>query len=238
MTMRRLCTICARGGSKGVKGKNLRPLLGRPLLAYSLQQARESGLFDLIAVSSDAEEILAAARQWGVDLTIERPAELATDTAAKLPAIRHAVEAAEGHARQRYDTLVDLDATAPLRTPEDIRSAVAMLERDGCRSLITATPARHSPYFNIVERRADGSVALCKSADPPIVRRQDAPECFDMNASIYVWRRDAFLADPRVIYDDTRLYEMPAERSVDLDSELDFALIELIMQRRAAEMST
>jgi N-acylneuraminate cytidylyltransferase/CMP-N,N'-diacetyllegionaminic acid synthase len=236
--MKRLCTVCARGGSKGVTGKNLRLLRGRPLLAFSLEQARASGLFDVIAVSSDAPAILAAARQFGADLTIVRPAELASDTAAKVPAIRHAVMAAEAHAQQRYDTLVDLDATAPLRTAEDIRAAVALLEQQGCRSLITGTPARHSPYFNMVERRADGSVALCKSTEPPIVRRQDAPACFDMNASIYVWRRDAFLADPRVFYDDTLLYEMPAERSVDLDSELDLALIELIMQRRAEEVAT
>lgn len=89
--MKRLCTICARGGSKGVNKKNIRPLMGKPLIAYSLEQARASGLFDLIAVSSDAQEILDAARNHGADLLIERPAELASDTAAKLPAIRHAV---------------------------------------------------------------------------------------------------------------------------------------------------
>jgi CMP-N,N'-diacetyllegionaminic acid synthase len=229
--MKRLCTICARGGSKAVKGKNLRPLLGRPLIAHSLTQARASGLFDLIAVSSDAREILAVSQQYGADLLIERPPELATDTAAKLPAIRHAVVAAEAHAQQRYDTLVDLDATSPLRLPEDIRAAVALLETAACRSVITGATARRSPYFNLVERRRDGSVALSKAADPPVVRRQDAPACFDMNAAIYVWRRDAFLAEPRVFYDDTQLYEMPHERSVDLDSELDFTYIEFLMQR-------
>jgi len=232
--LRRLCTICARGGSKGVKGKNLRSLLGQPLIAYSLQQARASGLFELIAVSSDAPEILAAAQHYGADLMIERPKELASDAAAKVPAIHHALMAAEERARQRCETLVDLDATSPLRLPEDIRAAVALLESASCRSVITGAAARHSPYFNMVEQRPDGSVTLCKPADPPVVRRQDAPSCFDMNASIYVWKRDAFAADPRVFYEDTRLYEMPAERSVDLDSELDFAVIELLMRRSRA----
>lgn len=230
--MKRLCTICARGGSKGVNKKNIRPLMGKPLIAYSLEQARASGLFDLIAVSSDAQEILDAARNHGADLLIERPAELASDTAAKLPAIRHAVLAAEERTGQRFEVLVDLDATSPLRTPEDIRSAVALLEDSRCSSVITGTPSHRSPYFNLVERRPDGSVALSKVSDPPIVRRQDAPACFDMNASIYVWWRDGFVADAKVFYADTRLYEMPPERSVDIDSELDFAIVEFLMQRR------
>lgn len=227
----KLCTICARGGSKGVKGKNLRPLDGKPLIAHSLEQARASGLFAAIAVSSDAPEILDVARAWGADLLIERPAELASDSAAKVPAIRHALLAAEAQLEQEAAVLVDLDATAPLRLPDDIVGAVALLEASGCRSVITGAPARRSPYFNLVERRADGSVALSKSADPPVVRRQDAPPAFDMNASIYVWRRDALVDDPRVFYPDTRLYEMPEERSIDLDSELDFAFIEFLKQR-------
>src|ERR1700704_6139778 len=116
--MKRLCTICARGGSKGVKGKNLRPLLGRPLIAHSLEQARSCGLFELIAVSSDASEILEVARAFGADLLIQRPDELASDTAAKIPAIRHAVLEAESRSAQHFDTLVDLDATSPLRIPD------------------------------------------------------------------------------------------------------------------------
>src|SRR5712691_4711519 len=104
--MKRLCTICARGGSKGVKGKNLRPLLGRPLIAHSLEQARASGLFDLVAVSSDASEILETARTFGADLLIHRPDELASDSAAKVPAIRHAVLEAEARSAQQFDTLV------------------------------------------------------------------------------------------------------------------------------------
>ena len=228
--MKRLCTICARGGSKGVKGKNLRILCGRPLIAHSLEQARMSGLFELIAISSDAADILAAARRYGADLVIERPAELASDRAAKVPAIKHAVLSAEAQARQRYDTLVDLDVTSPLRTVDDIRGAIRLLEETRASSVITGAPARHSPYFNMVERRPDGSVALCKTVDSPVERRQDAPACFDMNASIYVWRRDRFLADPRVFYADTQLFEMPPERSVDVDSELDFTLIEMLLR--------
>jgi len=130
-TMKRLCTICARGGSKGVKGKNIRPLLGKPLIAHSIEQARKSGLFAAIAVSSDSDIILQIAKEWGVDFLIKRPDELATDHAAKLPVIRHCVAEVERQSGYCFDTIVDLDATSPLRSVEDICSAVALLEEGG-----------------------------------------------------------------------------------------------------------
>ena len=226
--------MCARGGSKGVTHKNLRPLAGRPLIAHSVEQARASGLFEAIAVSSDSPEILAVAASAGADLLVRRPAELATDTAAKLPAIRHCLESVEQRSGQRFDVLVDLDATSPLRLPADIVGAVALLETGGAGNVITGAPARRSPYFNLVERRQDGTVGLSKPPSGPIVRRQDAPACFDMNASIYVWWRDDFLAHPAIFQDRTRLYEMPEERSIDIDSELDLAIVAFLLQRRGA----
>ena len=120
--MKRLCTICARAGSKGVRSKNTRLIAGKPLLAHSLIQARASGLFDAIAVSSDSDHILAIARSYGATCLVQRPDALAGDTAAKLPAIRHCLEQAEAQLGTRFDILVDLDATAPLRLREDIRA--------------------------------------------------------------------------------------------------------------------
>lgn len=231
--MNRLCTICARGGSKGVKGKNLRSLLGKPLLAYSIEQARASGLFAMIAVNSDSELILDVARDWGADCVIRRPDELATDQAAKLPVIQHCVAEVERMQGQTFDTIVDLDATSPLRSAEDIRAAVALLEDGEAMNVITAMPARRSPYFNLVELNAAGFVELSKPLTVPVVRRQDAPKCFDMNASIYVWRR-AVLFEKRSIFTKmTALYVMPEERSIDIDSELDFAFVEFILSRNA-----
>lgn len=232
--MSRICTVCARGGSKGVRNKNIRELAGKPLIAHSLGQARSSGLFELIAVSSDSTEILDVSRRHGADLMVERPPELATDAAAKLPAIRHCVEVAEKLAGKRFDVVVDLDATSPLRLPEDIRGAVELLETRRVSNVITAAPARRSPYFNLVELREDGVVHLSKPMPTPIVRRQDSPPCFDMNASIYVWRRDALFDHPAVFAADTRLFVMPEERSIDIDSELDFEIVELLMRKRAA----
>ena len=230
--MIRLCTICARGGSKGLPNKNLLPLAGKPLIAHSIAQAKACGLFHSVAVSSDSRRILDTAAEWGADELVVRPDSLASDTAAKVPAIIHCVKEVEERQQRRFDVLTDLDATSPLRLAEDIRGAVALLEESGASSVITAAPARRSPYFNLVERDARGIVRISKTADPPVERRQDAPACFDMNASVYVWRRDAFLADPSVFYDDTRLFEMPEARSVDLDSELDFEIIKMLMDKR------
>lgn len=229
--MRRICTICARAGSKGVRGKNLRILNGLPLLAHSLRQATASGLFDAIALSSDSPEMLAIAKEYGATVLVDRPAEMATDTAAKLPVIRHCVAEAERVQGMTFDTCVDLDATSPLRAVEDVHAVVQLLEDSGAGNVITAMPARRSPYFNLIERDEHGIVRLAKPASPPYVRRQDAPACFDMNASIYAWTREALMNAPGLFNLDTRLHVMPEERSIDIDSEVDFLLVELLMSR-------
>lgn len=233
--MKRLCTICARGGSKGVKGKNIRPLAGKPLIAHSIEQARASGLFDAIAVSSDSQEILAIADRYGADHLVRRPDALATDTAAKLPVIRHCVAHVEQLLGRRFDTLVDLDATSPLRSQQDIAGAVALLETSDAGNVLTAMPARRSPYFNLVEIDADGAVTLAKPLPTAVARRQDAPKCYDMNASIYVWRRAVLFDAPSLFNADTRLFVMPEERSIDIDSELDFQFVAFLMAHAAAD---
>lgn len=231
--MKRLCTICARGGSKGVPNKNLRLILGQPLIAHSIGQARASGLFEAIAVSSDSPEILAAARKCGADYLIARPAELASDTAPKLPAIRHCVAEVERLAGHLFDTIVDLDATSPLREPQDIVSATALLEERKVSNIITGAPSRRSPYFNLVEVGPDGVARLSKPPPQTVARRQDAPACYDMNASIYVWSHQSLFGSRTLFNSDTLLYPMPEERSVDIDSELDFVIVEHLMKARA-----
>jgi CMP-N,N'-diacetyllegionaminic acid synthase len=236
--MKAICTICARGGSKGVVGKNARELLGKPLLAWSIEQAKQTGLFQAIAFSSDSDLLLQTALQSGADIVVKRPDVMATDAAPKIPAIRHCLEEAIARSGISPDLFVDLDVTSPLRLPSDIAGTVELLRRSGAHSVITGAPARRSPYFNLVEERSDGSIGLSKPADPPITRRQDAPRCFDMNASIYAWRVAPFLQHPAVFYPGTRLFEMPEERSIDIDSELDFTLVELLLRKRLALTET
>jgi len=118
---------------------------------------------------------------------------------------------------------------------EDICGAVDLLERNHVSNVITATPARRSPYFNMVEIGNDGVVRLSKFLEEPIVRRQDSPKCFDMNASIYVWTRATLFECPTVFNTDTKLFVMPENRSIDIDSELDFEIVELIMRQQIAK---
>jgi N-acylneuraminate cytidylyltransferase/CMP-N,N'-diacetyllegionaminic acid synthase len=212
----------------------MRMIAGKPLIAHSLAQAKASALFDAVAVSSDSEDLLSLAARHGATCLVRRPAELTTDTAPKLPAIRHCLADAERQLGAVFDIIVDLDATSPLRIPDDIRAVAALLETAPGANIITGAPARRSPYFNLVERRPDGSVGVSKTPSRPIVRRQDAPECFDMNASIYAWWAADLRGGAGTFTPLTRLYVMPEERSLDIDSELDFQLVEFLLERRLA----
>ena len=230
--MKVLCTICARAGSKGVANKNLRLINGLPLIAYSLQQAVESKLFAQIAVSSDSAEIRETALAHGATFVIDRPAQMASDTAPKVPAIRHCAETSEKEFG-KFDIVVDLDATAPLRIVADIVGALNLLIATDADNIITGTPAHRSPYFNLVETDSNGIVHLSKPLLESVSRRQDSPECFDMNASIYVWKRDALLNNQSLFAPSTRLFVMPRARSFDIDDQADFEMVEWMMSKGA-----
>ncbi|TCK62353.1 CMP-N,N'-diacetyllegionaminic acid synthase [Seleniivibrio woodruffii] len=232
--MKILCTILARGGSKGVKNKNIKSILGKPLIHYTIEQAIASGLFTHIVVNSDSEEILNVASEInGID-TVIRPSELATDTSAKLPAIIYTVNEMENRHNTVYDIVVDLDCTSPLRDVEDIKNAFDSFASNGNLNLITAMPARRSPYFNMVKLDENGSAVLVNRTDSHVVRRQDAPECFDMNASIYIWKRDVLLNSTTLFLGNTGLYVMPEERSIDIDTHLDFEFVEFLLRKKNA----
>lgn len=231
-TVNRICTVTVRAGSKGVPGKNLRIVAGIPLFGHSVRQAVETGLFDDVVVSSDSEEILELAPRFGATDVVVRPPQMATDTAGKVPAIAHALLEMEARRHTTFDTSVDLDATSPLRQVSDIVAAVSLFEDSDVESLITGTEARRNPYFNLVELQPDGTVAVSKSPDDAVLRRQDAPRSFDMNGSIYVWKRSSLVENPVVFYPSTILYEMPPERSQDIDSEYDFRIVTWLMESR------
>ena len=228
--MKVLCTICARAGSKGVANKNLRLINNKPLIVYSIEQAIATKLFDQIVVSSDSKEIREVALANGATFCVDRPAELATDTAPKLPAIKHCVENAEGKFGQ-FEVIIDLDATAPMRESSDIIGALELLQSAKADNVITGTPAHRSPYFNLVETDVNGIVSLSKPPANVVARRQDSPQCFDMNASIYVWRRQALFANENLFTGNTRLFVMPRERSLDIDSQADFEMVEWMMTK-------
>ena len=229
-----LCTICARGGSKGVKNKNIRNLIGKPMIAHTVLQAKEYGLFEHIVISTDSDAIAKAAQEYGAEVFFKRDATMASDTAGKLDVIKDAFLRSEVHYNETYDYLIDLDATAPLRDTQDIINAFEQFLKDDNDNLITAMPSRRSPYFNLVEVSKEGKVALSKSLSGSVNRRQDAPKSYDMNASIYIWKRDTLLKENTIFLEKTGLYVMPEERSFDVDCELDFKIVKLLMKEKYA----
>lgn len=229
-----LCTICARGGSKGIKNKNIRLINHKPLIAYTIEQALASNLFEHVVVSTDSDEIEKVAREHGAEVFFKRSNELASDTAGKIDVIKDAFIRSEAHYKTTYDVLVDLDATSPLRDVSDIEGAFLQFEQNNNDNLITAMPGRRSPYFNLVEIVEDGRVQLSKQLDGGVKRRQDAPPSYDMNASIYIWKRDVLLNESSLFLPGTGLFVMPEERSIDIDNEVDLKFVEFLMKEKHA----
>lgn len=226
--MSTIATVCARGGSQGVPGKNIRPLAGKPLIVHTIEQARACRAIDQVYVSTDDPRIADVVRQAGAEVPLLRPAELATAQAPKLPVIRHLVEAVERLGR-KVARIVDLDPTSPLREVADIEACLALLTPD-TDVVITAYEAEKNPYFNMVELDAQGRVRLVKTPPAAVEARQAAPKVYAMNASIYVWHRHTLakgLWEGRAA-----LHVMPRSRSIDIDTPLDFKLVELLLQEK------
>lgn len=230
-----LCTICARGGSKGVKNKNIKEINGLPLIVYTINQAKECGLFSHIIISTDSDEIATISQKYGAEVFFKRSANLASDTAGKLEVIKDALIKSQEYYGCEFEYIIDLDATSPLRDPSDIINAFNQFINDNNDNLITAAPSRRSPYFNLIERQNDGSINLSKPLPNNILRRQDAPPAYDMNASIYIWKSQVLLNSNSLFLAKTGLYIMPEERSIDIDSELDFEIVEYILRKKDAK---
>ncbi len=227
-----IATICARGGSRGVPGKNIRPLLGKPLIAYSIEQALAQAQIDRVFVSTDCEQIASVASQSGAEVPFLRPPELATDSAAKVPAIQHLVGWVSSHVGP-VGRIVDLDPTSPLRDASDIEACLALLD-DHTDAVITGYEAEKNPYFNMVEDQDGGCVGLVKVLPGGVVARQAAPRVYAMNASIYCWHHHTLKLG--LWQGRTRLHVMPRERSIDIDDPIDFQLVELLMRQKLEQI--
>lgn len=226
-----LCTICARGGSKGVPNKNIREVGGRPLVGHAVTDAEEWGRNADVVVSTDNDEIAAVAEEYGAAVPFRRPDELADDEAAKMPAIKHAVREIEAERVEPYEYVVDIDATAPLRRPSDIEDCFETVENDPqATNAYTVCEADKNPYFNMVELNEDGYAHLSKQREEAVVRRQDTPTVYAMNAAVYVFERDFLMETDSVHGEHTRVSEMPPERSPDIDTELDLRFVEFLFE--------
>jgi CMP-N-acetylneuraminic acid synthetase len=233
-----LCVIGARGGSQGLPGKNLRPLLGKPLIVWSIEHALATPEIDRVVVSTDSVAIAETARGAGAEVPFMRPAELANDTAGKFQVWQHALAACESRYGESYEMLLDLDCTNPLREPADVSGVIAQFRRSrsrGVDAVFTVCPARKNPYFNVVEPDADGALRISKKLAAPIVARQAAPPVFDIVGSVYILTPDYLRRANGLMEGHTEGYDIGQEKSLDVDSAFDFMLIECVMKQRYGE---
>jgi CMP-N-acetylneuraminic acid synthetase len=232
-----LCVISARGGSQGVPGKNIRPMLGRPLIARAIDCALAAPEIDSVQISTDSESIAEVARAAGAHVPFMRPSELARADSGKFQVWKHALASCESLHDRRYDLYVDLDCTNPLIEPSDVSASIARfqaLRQAGTEvdAVFTIAPARRNPYFNLVEPDATGALKMSKTAGPTVLSRQNAPPVFEHVAGVYVLdaayvRRSGHLLEGRAFG-----YEVPDHKAMDVDNEIDFQIIEFLLQRR------
>ena len=227
--MSNLCTIGMRSGSKGIPNKNRRELNGKPLMAYTIEQAFASGLFEHVVVSTDSNEIASMAKNYGAEIWFLRPPEMATDDAAKIPVIRHTLIESEKYYNKKFDVIIDLDVTSPLRQVKDIIDAYNQFINENADILITANESKKNPYYNMIQKKNNHIERLIVT-DKPIYSRQKAPNVYDMNASIYIWKRESLIKNNTLFTNKTSLYLMPQERSFDIDSELDWRIVEFLIK--------
>lgn len=225
-----LITICARSGSKGVKNKNLRELAGKPLISYTINQAKKWGKGRHIVVSTDSPEIAQVAKDFGAEVPFLRPSELATDITGKIEVIRHALTICEQKYNEKFDCVMDLDVTSPVRLVKDLENVYELFCKKKPRTLFSVVNAHRNPYFNMVEETIDGKVHLCKNGD--FVTRQSAPKVYDLNASIYIYDREYLLnkKNTSAISNNSVIYLMDDISRIDIDSELDFKFIEFLIK--------
>lgn len=237
--MKVLAIIPARGGSKGVPRKNIRPVCGKPLIAYTIETALAAGdLLHRVIVSTDDEEIAAIARQYGAQVPFLRPPELAADHVPMTPVLQHAVRFVEAQEGIEMDWALLLQPTEPFRTVEDIRNALALAERGGCDSVISVVQvfAVHPILMKRIEN--DRLLPYCIEEKEGTRRQDYQPPAYMRNGAIYLTRRDVLMKRGSIWGDVIRPYIMPPERSVGVDSELDMKLVEVLMESRLKEMNS
>ncbi len=224
--MKTLYVIPARGGSKGIPGKNIKPLNGKPLIAYSIEVARQLADDADICVSTDSQDIADVAESMGLKVPFLRPDHLATDKSGTYEVLLHAVEfyAQKGI---EYDTMVLLQPTSPFRTADDVKRALQCYSPD-IDMVVTVMEAATNPYYNSYETDENGFLKISKG-DGSFVRRQDAPKVWEYNGAVYVINIESLRKMPLSKFTRRRMVEMSRERSLDLDTPIDWMVAEAVV---------
>jgi CMP-N,N'-diacetyllegionaminic acid synthase len=218
-----LAVIPARGGSKGLPRKNLLPLGGKPLIAWTVQAAQSSRYIDRTVFSSEDEELIRTAREWGCEVPFPRPTELANDTSRNIDVVLHLLEQLPG-----YDILALLQPTSPLRTAQHIDQAIELMHRQGAGSCISVSVASKSPYWSYTMAQS-GRLMPLVDASMAQQKRQLQPETYHPNGAIYLISIPLLKETGRFIQPDTLGYTMSKASSIDIDDAIDFKLAELLL---------
>ncbi len=226
--MKAIAIIPARSGSKGLKDKNIRPLAGTPLLAYTVRAAQDSGLFDCIHVSTDSEQYACIAREYGADVPFLRDETLAGDLAGSWDVVRWVLSgyAAQG---QQFDMVTLLQPTSPLRTADDIRDAYRLMQERQAKAIVSVCEMDHSPLWSNT-LPPDGSMDgfLAQTAN---IGRQSLPTYYRINGAVYMRQCPCVMQGEQELYHaGTYAYVMPKERSVDIDDAMDLAVAETLLR--------
>ena len=236
--MKILITICARGGSKGIPGKNIKPLNGRPLIAYSIEIANKiiNILGGQLALSTDSDEIKRVAMEYGLTTTYTRPESMAGDNAGKIEVIGDLLKYTEAEAKCEFDYIIDLDVTSPLRTSHDIEEAFEKLKnKKEAVNIFSVSPASRNPYFNMVEVNEDGFAEVVKKIGA-IKSRQAAPVVYDMNASFYIYRSKFFKEGYTTSTTNKSLLYVMKHQCFDIDHPIDFTIMEIMFRENLLDL--
>jgi N-acylneuraminate cytidylyltransferase len=219
-----LAVIPARGGSKGVPRKNLRSVGGKPLLAWTIEAAKLSKYIDRLVISSEDLEIIETARQWGCEAPFVRPIELALDHTPGIAPVLHALEVLP----ERYDYVVLLQPTSPLRTVADIDGCIELCVDKGANSCVSVTESAQSPFW-MYTMDGNGAIQPLIKMEQQYSRRQDTPRVYALNGAVYVNACGFLQKARRFVTPETIGYVMPPERSLDIDTELDLAIVDYLL---------
>jgi CMP-N,N'-diacetyllegionaminic acid synthase len=231
--MRILITICARGGSKGIPGKNIKLLNGKPLIAYSIEIANKFSKIHScdIVLSTDSNSIKNVAAEYGLISNYERPIQLSLDETGKIETLKHVIKYQESIANQNYDYIIDLDITSPLRNIFDLESALEILKQDqNAFNLYSVSLANRNPYFNIVEKKDNGYFDVVNKG--LFFSRQQAPTVYDMNSSFYIYSKKFFQTNQITTTTSNSLIYLMPHLCFDLDHPLDFDFMEYLLTNK------
>ena len=226
-----LCTICARQGSKGVKNKNIIKIYGKPLIAYTIEQAKKANTFNKIVLSTDSRSIQKIGKKFGAESWFLRKHSLSSDNISKVNVIRDIFLKSEEKFKKKFDLIVDLDVTSPLRNVTDIINAIKYFKKKRLEILFSACKSKKNPYFNIVEYKKN-KISLVKNQKKQIYSRQKAKQTFDVNASIYIWSRKSLINFRTFFKKKTGIFLMSEERSWDIDSYFDLKIVKFLLKKK------